>query len=126
MFLSSVRRESSGYLKWNMRFIQVGHPKGSRRYMLSVQYDGTYLEGWEPGVVRAIKDALALYVGPGNFFNFKGTSRTDAGVHAVRNTFHVDIVRRRRQMIGAPPDQPPTALSVMRGLNFYLNRPEVR
>jgi len=45
--------------------------------------------------VSIIEEAFKKYVGRrGNFSNLIGSSRTDAGVHALRNTIHVDISRQ--------------------------------
>lgn len=77
--------------------------KPFRRYLVGIQYDGTNYSGWGlnyeanlPSVHAVVCSALEKFVGGSAYFtNFKGSSRTDAGVHAIRNTFHVDILRRR-------------------------------
>ena len=72
-----------------------------RRYMLSVSYRGCRFHGWQaqtglPTVAGAVDDALDRLVGAGNHSRAVGSSRTDRGVHALCNTFHVDITRRPR------------------------------
>ena len=45
--------------------------------------------------------------------NFQASSRTDAGVHAIRNSFHIDVLRTS--------DKPKfTAAAIANGLNNYL------
>lgn len=48
-----------------------------------------------------------------DYENIQVSSRTDRGVHAVKNTLHVDI----RDSVTLRPE------SIHRGLNFYLGRP---
>jgi len=48
------------------------------------------------------------------FDNIQVSSRTDRGVHALNNTFHIDICNSRGLQ----------ARQIHRGLNFYLARPE--
>ena len=71
-----------------------------RRFLANIQYIGTKYSGWSfqqrnnrtpPGIAAVIVEKLNKFVGKDFFKNFAGSSRTDKGVHAVRNTFHVDI-----------------------------------
>lgn len=100
----------------------------STRYLLSVQYDGrNYMENpmaFEPQVVRSLKTAIEKLVGKDNYRNFKATSRTDAGVHGVQNTFHIDLVRRKRQTREVNPQNLSTE-EVLNGINYYLNDPAI-
>lgn len=48
-----------------------------------------------------------------NFENFQVSSRTDRHVHALKNTFHVDIRRKGVDLMWKPQN-------LVRGLNFYL------
>jgi tRNA pseudouridine38-40 synthase len=88
------------------------------RYCLDVQYAGRHFGGWTsglvagggnipdpsssgrdvgnctvPGVIETIDKALETFVGREYFANLRGSSRTDAGVSAICNRFHVDIAR---------------------------------
>lgn len=105
-----------------------------RRYCVDVQYVGSKFSGWigaprehrnglPPGVVEAIGKALTKFVGENNYKNLKGSSRTDAGVHAVCNRFHVDICRTGRagaaEDLAARPAYDPAV--VVRAMNFYLS-----
>ena len=81
------------------------------RYKLELEYDGTDLIGWQenrqgPSVQSVIKDAIEKFCGARP--DVIGAGRTDAGVHAVAMTAHVDI------------DGAHSAETVMRALNFYL------
>lgn len=51
-----------------------------------------------------------------NFENFQVSSRTDRGVHAWKNTFHVDIRPR------SSSQQPLQSHQLLRGLNYFLRR----
>ena len=69
------------------------------RFKFGVQYVGTKYCGWAEckdhprlrSVEGVLRDAIAKFVGANNFENFKGSSRTDLGVHDVRNVFQVDL-----------------------------------
>ncbi len=86
------------------------------RYKLNLEYDGTNLIGWQenrqgPSVQSLVRDAVQ------RFCCVRGdviaAGRTDAGVHAVNMTAHVDLPGT------------PDATTVMRALNFYLNNSPV-
>jgi tRNA pseudouridine38-40 synthase len=81
------------------------------RYKLILEYDGTDLIGWQenrqgPSVQSTVKDAIEKFCAARA--DVVGAGRTDAGVHAVAMTAHVDI------------DGTHSAETVMRALNFYL------
>ncbi|MBQ2859451.1 MAG: tRNA pseudouridine(38-40) synthase TruA [Alphaproteobacteria bacterium] len=81
------------------------------RYKLTLEYDGTDLIGWQenhqgPSVQSIVKDAIEKFCGAR--VDVVGAGRTDAGVHAIAMTAHVDI------------DGEHSAETVMRALNFYL------
>lgn len=81
------------------------------RYKLNLEYDGTNLIGWQensqgPSVQSLVKDAMEKFCGVRG--DVVGAGRTDAGVHAVCMTAHIDI------------DGDFSADTVMRALNFYL------
>ena len=86
------------------------------RYKLTLEYDGTDLIGWQenrqgPSVQSIVKDAIEKFCGARP--DVVGAGRTDAGVHAVAMTAHVDI------------DGGHSAETVMRALNFYLTEKPV-
>lgn len=114
-----------------------------RRYVVDVQYAGSRFSGWistptdlgdhsnPPGVVEVLKKAFAKFVGEDNYKNLKGSSRTDAGVSALLNRFHVDIYRPPRPIkTGANEDvlpRPPyDNESIVRALNFYADNSGLR
>ena len=86
------------------------------RYKLTLEYDGTDLIGWQenrqgPSVQSIVKDAIEKFCGARA--DVVGAGRTDAGVHAVAMTAHIDI------------DGGHSAETVMRALNFYLTEKPV-
>lgn len=107
---------------------------GFRRFAVSLQYhgspflgfahqgdqencilpDGTDLRGYV-SVESRLRQALHSLLGSDEKYeNIQVSSRTDRGVHAVKNTLHVDI---RTDVTFLRPE------SIHRGLNFYLARP---
>lgn len=66
------------------------------RYKLTIEYDGGPYKGWQwqddfPSVQGAIEDAvIGLNGEPATVF---GAGRTDAGVHALAQVAHVDLVK---------------------------------
>ena len=85
------------------------------RYKLIIEYDGTNLVGWQSQPTGASVQSLlqdAIYKFCGRRAEVVACGRTDAEVHALAMTAHVDI----------PP--PPAAGSspdtVMRAVNFHL------
>jgi tRNA pseudouridine38-40 synthase len=66
------------------------------RWRLTVEYDGGPFMGWQrqdhgPSVQQALEDALEKMIGEKSAFTAAG--RTDAGVHALAMTAHVDVER---------------------------------
>lgn len=98
-----------------------------RRYVVGVKYDGSHFSGWQsskcaklPNVYDSLVKAITEFIGEGNISNLKGSSRTDAGVHALRNCFQVDLIRRHRHT-GEIDHTGHTPHDVMNGVNFYLS-----
>ena len=84
------------------------------RFRLTVEFDGRPFMGWQrqahgPSVQQAIEEAVRGITGEDVTLHAAG--RTDAGVHALAMTAHVDI------------DKPITAFRLMDGLNAKL-RPQ--
>ena len=66
------------------------------RFRLTVEYDGRPFMGWQrqahgPSVQQAIEEAVAAITGETAVLHAAG--RTDAGVHALAMSAHVDIER---------------------------------
>ncbi len=64
------------------------------RYKLSIEYDGTGLVGWQRqanglSVQEALETAIAKFCG--EQVTVHGAGRTDAGVHALSQTAHLDL-----------------------------------
>src|SRR5471032_2951320 len=68
------------------------------RYKIIVEYDGAPFAGWQyqensPSVQRAIMTAIELF--SGEKVMVQGAGRTDAGVHALGQVAHFDLVGER-------------------------------
>jgi tRNA pseudouridine38-40 synthase len=66
------------------------------RYKLTIEYDGTPFVGWQAqsngaSVQAAITAAIAAF--SGEHAAVQGAGRTDAGVHALGQVAHVDLVK---------------------------------
>ncbi|HEY7990755.1 MAG TPA: tRNA pseudouridine(38-40) synthase TruA [Stellaceae bacterium] len=66
------------------------------RYKLTIEYDGTGLVGWQrqakgQSVQALLERAVTLYCG--KEITVHGAGRTDAGVHALAMTAHLDLPR---------------------------------
>lgn len=87
------------------------HPEeGLRRFKLIVEYDGTDYCGWQrqingPSVQQTLEEALSRLTG--EQIAVTGSSRTDAGVHAVGLCAHFDSATR------IPPEKLAFALNTM-------------
>ena len=82
----------------------------TRRYLLTVAYDGTAYCGWQaqkngPSVQDTLEAALSRLLG--TFTRVTGASRTDAGVHARGQRAHFDAET------GIPAEKMPFALNTM-------------
>jgi tRNA pseudouridine38-40 synthase len=83
------------------------------RYKLTIEYDGAPYMGWQiqkhgPSVQGALQDAIAKLNGAPAIV--QGAGRTDAGVHALGQTAHVDLVKDLR------------ADKVRDALNYHLGK----
>jgi tRNA pseudouridine38-40 synthase len=66
------------------------------RYKLTIEYDGAGLVGWQrqangPSVQAALEAAIHRFCGES--VTVYGGGRTDAGVHALGQTAHIDLAR---------------------------------
>ena len=82
----------------------------TKRYLLTVAYDGTAYCGWQaqkngPSVQDTLEEALSRLLG--TFTRVTGASRTDAGVHAQGQRAHFDAET------GIPAEKLPFALNTM-------------
>lgn len=64
------------------------------RYLFTVAYDGASYSGWQiqkgsPSIQEELEGALQVFAGAP--VRIHGSGRTDAGVHALGQTFHVDL-----------------------------------
>ena len=81
-----------------------------RRILLSVEYDGTAYAGWQRqinglAVQQVLEEALAKACG--SPVTVTGSSRTDAGVHALDQKVHFDTDS------GIPPEKYPFVLNTL-------------
>jgi tRNA pseudouridine38-40 synthase len=99
-----------------------------QRYHLAVSYVGTRFAGWaaQPTqsnvetVCSAVDAAISKVVGLENHEGAIVSSRTDTGVHAIFNTFHVDVHRKPR--LGRTlPLLPLESRQLMHGINAHLS-----
>lgn len=85
------------------------------RYKLTIEYDGGSYIGWQkqPGF-RSIQSSLeeAVFKFCGQEIEVAGAGRTDAGVHAIAQTAHIDLPK------------PFDTYRVMQGINYYLFNPD--
>jgi tRNA pseudouridine38-40 synthase len=83
------------------RALQASNASPVTRYVCVVEYDGSRYRGWSPSAERArelsvagaIEMAIEPLAGPGTRVKVMGSGRTDAGVHALGQVFHVDLDR---------------------------------
>ena len=85
-------------------------PEGQRRFKLTVEFDGTAYGGWQrqlnaPSVQQTLEEALCRLTG--ERVSVVGSSRTDAGVHALGLCAHFDSATR------IPPEKLAFALNTM-------------
>lgn len=83
-------------------------PPGTRRFLLTISYDGTRYGGWQIqqnaiSIQQRLEEALHKITGEP--VRVTGASRTDAGVHALGQRAHFDTAAR------IPQDKYPFALN---------------
>ena len=91
------------------------------RYLVGCSYLGTGYSGFTinadshlPSVLGTVTESMTKFLSAkSEFGRLVASSRTDRGVHAVRNTFHVDIYRQEGMKCFSREE-------VQNGLNFYL------
>ena len=99
-----------------------------QRFAVSVAYVGSRFSGWAAQthaqhvetVCGAIDGALDRLVGQGNHCGAVVSSRTDKGVHAIMNTFHVDVRRGPREGRMGTESGMFTSEDIVGGLNAHL------
>ena len=95
------------------------------RYLTFIEYDGHALHGFQRQsnttlrtVQGALDDALTRFTGSRGPVMCVGSSRTDVGVHATRNSAHFDVGRASEDGRVIAYDE----TSVRRGLNYHLRQ----
>ncbi|KAL3938385.1 MAG: hypothetical protein SGBAC_006704 [Bacillariaceae sp.] len=116
-------RRSSGFVRYAIScqyhgssflgFVHQGNQEDQ------IQRDGTDLRGYR-SVEGRLREALKDYLGSSSDFdNIQVSSRTDRGVHALKNTFHVDILHKNSSSIKTQDEM---EQRLQRGLNYFLGR----
>jgi tRNA pseudouridine38-40 synthase len=87
----------------------AGIPGGLSRFRVDLAYDGTDFAGWakQPGL-RTVQNefvkAFEKLFGPSdNDYGIRIAGRTDAGVHATHQVFHMDLTPEQVQRLGRTP-----------------------
>ncbi|MDD2840033.1 MAG: tRNA pseudouridine(38-40) synthase TruA [Rickettsiales bacterium] len=81
------------------------------RYKITIEYDGTKYNGWQKqrdqfSIQESIEKAIQLF--SGETIELFGSGRTDAGVHALGQVAHFDLVKEYKSS------------KVISAINFYL------
>lgn len=117
----TVQLQSKACLDLTRAHVPVALSQDFTRYKLGVSYYGPHFSGWvagpdsgtNPSVHDTLYKAIEAAVGLNNFENLKGSSRTDAGVHAICNSCQVDVIQK--------PSAKMDASKLMMAINFHLN-----
>ena len=95
-----VQRAGRGPMSTRGAAARLRHPQGHdpavTRWRLTIEYDGGPFMGWQrqdhgPSVQQTLEEALQRMTGEQAAVHAAG--RTDAGVHALAMTAHVDVVK---------------------------------
>src|SRR5205809_2751633 len=92
---SGTRGDDGGRASARVSDPQRHHSKVTR-WKLTIEYDGGPFMGWQrqdhgPSVQQALEEALQRMTG--ETAQFMAAGRTDAGVHALAMSAHVDVAR---------------------------------
>lgn len=132
--LSARRRRRPAAIAAGTRLVTS---MATQRYKVAVQYLGGAFHGWQSQsggrvavdtVQDTIEGALTQLVGAGNHGRAVSSSRTDTGVHALHNVFHVDLTRRvnpTRAPTGDRSTRPFEPVTIKRALNHFLRHESV-
>ena len=87
---------------------------GFTRYKMTVEYRGTHYSGWQrqqdvPSIQQAIEAAIQKF--SNQTVTIHAAGRTDAGVHAYGQVFHVDL---------APFSKPMDGFQIAKAINAHL------
>lgn len=112
------RDESEMQLVTPLKTLQNSLP----RYLLQLEYNGSSFSGYQrqtgaKTVQGYVEAALKKFLGSDTLISI--SSRTDAGVHAICNTAHVDICRTSKRKPGETLEPYPPE-TVRRALNHFL------
>ena len=95
------------------------------RYLAFLEYDGARFRGFQrqcgvaATVQGALDEALTAFTGARGAIECVGSSRTDVGVHALRNSAHFDCARTTKDGTTVEPHD---GASVRRGVNYHLKK----
>ncbi|MGD9737776.1 MAG: tRNA pseudouridine(38-40) synthase TruA [Bauldia sp.] len=86
------------------------------RFRITIEYDGTAYVGWQRqangrSIQGAIEEAIAKLTGEA--VTIRGAGRTDAGVHALGQVAHFDLIGK------------PTSRTIRDGLNAHLRGEQI-
>ena len=91
------------------------------RYFIETSYKGTAYSGFQvqqnSNTIQAeIEKALTVFFKQS--FTLTGSSRTDAGVHALQNYFHFDV---EKQLVNDSKSEKSSRLSALEESEYHLN-----
>jgi len=92
-----------------------------QRYKILVEYKGSGYQGWVSGSsnsVQAVLERACSQLVNGGSVQWVGSGRTDAGVHALGQVAHVDVIRKSRRGLGVPL----ASHALLRAINHSLRQ----